>query len=174
MLKVFQTISSVKFFLPICYAVIIILYPYPYNFDINHYVRHYEHFAKITDFKTYWEYMWLTPDVFIKAGVSLFAVVGWPLELFLFIITYATVWLALHAYEKLYFIKNNTLPKTEYYFIVFFTLSVSGILSGVRNMHAWVCILYGSILYFESAQQKRKAIFLFIYACLVHYASYIL
>ncbi len=112
------------------------------------------------------------PDFVIYLGSFLFAKIGLSPQLFFSILTYLTLFYMYKVYNKLI---TNDVSKSNYLIgiiLIFFSIELLGLYSGIRNLLASSILLYSFYLgIFEN--KKRKSLTFFIFSFLVHYGTLI-
>ena len=161
--------NYIIFLLPIIYSLVIVCYPYPKEFDINwRYVEFYNYVGKQTvNLENVSVILQQSPDFIFQILIILFAKLNIPIKVLFFIITWVTVFNFLFVY-KYYSKKFDVKAPIKSYIIVFCTISVAAVFSGVRNIHALSFIAISMLLY----REKKFSLMLlsFLYAVGTHFS----
>ncbi len=158
--------------LPLVYAVIINMYSYPKGYDIVRFVNVYHEFTNpLTDFSRILHILTRAPDFLMYLYELFFAKLGVPLEILFFIITYITVFNFLFVFIHYYKQETAVFPSGWMLLMVWITISVPSVLSGIRNIHALSFIAL-SFLFFRQ-NKKRLGLAAIYYAGFMHYSCYI-
>ncbi|MDY3524144.1 EpsG family protein [Riemerella anatipestifer] len=160
------------FFLPLVYAIGIGLYTPPPTYDLNHYYRYYRYFSEYhyTSPKIY-DLAISFPDYISQLFIFILAKSSLPLGIFLFTVTYLTIFNFLYVFRYFYKVYRQEKIKEYVYLIVFASISLPAVLSGIRNIHALSFVAL-ALMFFH--KRKNNMVFLcLLYAGLFHFSTYI-
>ncbi|WP_018675796.1 EpsG family protein [Riemerella columbina] len=162
----------VFFLLPLIYAIGICLYTPPPTYDLNHFYGYYSVFGDFDLLSIKIQKVFIkSPDYIPLVWLLLLAKLNLPIFLFFLPVTYITVFNFLYIFRYIYrqCVKQN--PPTLLYFIIFCSLNLFAILSGVRNIHALSFVALSFV--FIHKKKYWITILLLLYAGLFHYSTYI-
>ncbi len=147
-------------------ASVVIVNPPPIFDDLYRFYYFYNKFQGMTIIE-FWNFLKNLSDYIIQIYIYVFSKVGIPVNFLLGAITYSTVFIIL---KVSYLILDRTC-KNMIIVPIFIAsaISVSGLLSGVRNLHS-IALLYGAI-YLLVNHKYFKSGFIFLGSMLVHFSS---
>ncbi|CEJ70994.1 hypothetical protein BN1195_03333 [Chryseobacterium oranimense G311] len=115
----------------------------------------------------FWNVLKNLPDYILPIYIYIVSRLGIPVNFLLGTVTYFTVFIILRISDK---ILNKTGKNTIWAQIFIITaISLSGLLSGVRNLHS-IALLYSAI-YLLVHQKYLKSVFIFLVSVLVHFST---
>lgn len=121
------------------------------------------HYLSLHDFFVFLKTM---PDWLIYIYMYIFCKIGIPINILLGLVTFTTVFMIL----KVSFLILDTKHKTIFsYLFIASSIVISGLLSGVRNLHSIAFVFYA--VYFFINNKKIKAAGYYIISFLVHFSS---
>lgn len=163
------TYNYLHYILPLLYSIIIVLYPYPEQYDISwRYVNLYNDVKRNTSgFENISDFYNGSPDFIFQTFIIVFAKLKIPLQFLFFIVTWVTVFNFLWVY-KFYCKEFGVSATVSGFILIFCSLSVSAVLSGIRNIHALSFIAICLIL----LRKKNNVLLIisFLYAVGVHFS----
>ncbi|WP_372472826.1 hypothetical protein AB4865_08365 [Capnocytophaga sp. ARDL2] len=168
-----KKVKGVEWFIPIIYGMVICIYPFPETFDIARFFKFYDIFSNnpfLSDIQI--NILINSPDIIAKLVLLFLAELGLPIEIFLFFSAYITGVLFLLVFKEIYISYNKIYPSIGGYLLIYFLLSVAGILSGIRNIQAWAFVMLAMVFLESRNEVKIKSYIYLLYGGLVHYAAY--
>ncbi|MRN01068.1 hypothetical protein D1Z97_07720 [Riemerella anatipestifer] len=164
--------NKILILLPLAYAIGICVYIPPPDYDL---VRFYHFYSVFRDFELssleVQNIFRKRVDYISPIWLLFIAKVGLPMVCFLFPITYITVFNFLYVFRSYYQNIRNKVPPNWTYFIVFCTISIPAVFSGVRNIHALSFVALALVLIRKN--NKHWALVCLLYAGLFHYSTYL-
>ncbi|MDY3351698.1 EpsG family protein [Riemerella anatipestifer] len=164
--------NKILILLPLTYAIGISLYTPPPDYDLNHYYRYYRYFLEYhhTSQKIY-DLVISFPDYISQLYIFILAKSNLPLGIFLFTVTYLTIFNFLYVFRYFYKAYGEKKIKEYLYLVVFASISLPAVLSGVRNIHALSFVALALVFFHK---RKNNMVFLcLLYAGLFHFSTYI-
>ncbi|QCX53664.1 EpsG family protein [Elizabethkingia sp. JS20170427COW] len=157
--------------LSLVYAIIINIYPIPINFDISRFIKFY-HIFQESSVSEYFKIFTKSPDFLAQLILLILAKLNLSIHIFFFTTAFLSSFNFLHTFQYYYRKHHSKPPVFWMYLIVWMSISVPGILSGIRNIHALSFVA----LAFVFLDQKRNIPFwtCLLYAAFFHYSVYII